>query len=656
MKKKVTSPYLLTDFVSSGYEETQNPFVTEDSRLWGKYSSLVSSLLALFLLITSYAVEFFSPNLANFFLVIVYFFVGTPALIDTAKDLGKFKINIEVLMTLAAFLSILIGSQLEGALLLVLFALSHSLEHMVTQKTKGALSSLQKLAPSMAIVVDDKEGTHKKSVREITPGTKILIRAGEIIPLDGRVVDGSSYVNLSHLTGESVPIQKKLNDEVQAGSLNTDGTLTIEVIKTSAESTLSKIITLITEAQEARPKLQKFLDKFGGIYASSVIAISFAIGALLPFILSIPYLTNEGSIYRSLAFLIAASPCALIIGAPTAYLGAISACARKGILLKGGVVLDALAACTRLFFDKTGTLTTGNLTCSSLEIFSAEFDRNVLLGVAAGLENGAHHPIADAILAYAKKENATYQPIKDLKVIAGHGVEGKVELNGKIFQAFVGSPDYILEKTSAETKAEIEKSIDRQGKVVALALVDKTLLVFHFLDEIRPDAKENLKALSEQIEVEMLTGDHKDNAESVSKLIGIKNFHSDVTPDGKLDIVKEYSKKEHIIMVGDGINDAPALTYSYVGIAMGKIGSQTAIEAADAVLLNDDISTIGWLLKHAKKTHAIVKQNIALALIAIGVNAILSLAGIIPLFVAVILHEGSTVLVGLNSLRLLRRL
>lgn len=655
MKKKMVSPHLLEDYFSSGFEETQNPFITENSRLWGKYAGLISSLFALGLLIAAFVVSYFSQNLSNCFLIIVYFFVGTPALIDTAKDLGKFKINIEVLMTLAAFLSVLIGSQLEGALLLVLFALSHALEHMVTQKTKGALSSLQKLAPSMAIVIDEKEGSYQKSVREIQPGTKILIRAGEVVPLDGKVLDGSSYVNLSHITGESIPIAKKVGDEVQAGSINTDGTLTVEVIKVSAESTLAKIIKLITEAQAAKPKLQRFLDKFGGIYATSIILISIAIAVIIPFVFSIPFLAKEGSIYRSLAFLIAASPCALIIGAPTAYLGAISACARKGILLKGGVILDALSTCKRLFFDKTGTLTTGKLTCCSIETTSKDIDEDTLIAISAGLENGAHHPIAEAILGFAKEKKVQHQEIKELKVIPGCGVEGLVTLDGKEEKAYVGSPDFILQKTTDGIKKEVEEKIQREGRVVALTLVKDVIIIFHFQDEVRKDAKDILQALSKNIHVEMLTGDHKDNAQSVATSVGIESFHSDVTPDGKLDIIKEYSKKEHIIMVGDGINDAPALTYAYVGIAMGKVGSHTAIEASDAVLLNDDIGTIGWLLGHAKKTHKIVKQNIAFALAAIAVNAVLSLAGIFPLFIAVILHEGSTVLVGLNSLRLLRK-
>jgi len=653
MKNKSAEHYLLDDYLSSGLEESQNPFITKESRLWGKYASLVSSLLSLGLLIASYFVSFFSPNLSNFFLVIVYFFVGTPALIDTMKDLAKFKINIEVLMTLAAFLSVLIGSQREGALLLVLFALSHALEHMVTAKTKGALSSLQKLSPTMAIIIDESGGTYQKSVKEIEPGTKILIRAGEVVPLDGKVLSGSSYVNLSHITGESVPISKSEGDEVQAGSINTDGTLTLVVIKTSAESTLAKIIKLITEAQASKPKLQRFLDRFGDVYAKSIILLSVAIATAMPFIFNIPFLGTEGSIYRSLAFLIAASPCALIIGAPTAYLGAISACARRGILLKGGVVLDALSSCKRLYFDKTGTLTTGKLSCHSTDFIGEEFDNSILLSISAGLENGAHHPIADALLTYTNSENVTPYEVTDLKVISGAGVEGKVVINGTQVDSFIGSPDFILPKIALQNRKNVEEKIDREGKVVAVALVGTDVVIYHFLDEIRDDAKNILARLSNTIDIEMLTGDHGDNAKVVADLLGIENYHSDITPDGKLEIIQKAADKEPIIMVGDGINDAPALTYAHVGIAMGQVGSDTAVEASDAVLLNDDISTLSWLLSHAKKTHRIVKQNIFFALAAIAVNAILSLIGAIPLFVAVILHEGSTVLVGLNSLRLL---
>jgi Cd2+/Zn2+-exporting ATPase len=655
MRRKMISPLLLEEYLSSGFEEMNNPFISKSSRFWGKYSSIFSSLVSLLLLALSYAVSYQSDTLSNFFLIIVYFFVGTPALLDTLNDLKTFTINIDVLMTLAAFLSVAIGSQLEGALLLVLFALSHSLENMVTQKTKGALSALQKISPTLAIVIESSGETFQKSVREIAPGTHILIRSGEIIPLDGKVISGASFVNLSHLTGESLPLLKKEGDQVQAGSLNTDGTLTIEVLKTSGESTLAKMITLITKAHEAKPKLEKFLDRFGSIYAKTIILTSFAIALLLPFIFSIPFFTNHGSIYRSLAFLIAASPCALIIGAPTAYLGAISACAKKGILLKGGVILDALTSCTRLFIDKTGTLTTGQLRCSLIEVVTTSFSKQVLERIAASLENGVHHPIAEAILRHAKEHSLELFPVEDLKAIPGYGVEGVITLNNKKERVYVGSVEFILQKIPVEKRQGIEEKVDRNGKVVSLVLVKEDVGIFHFTDELRPNIKTTVENLLKVIDVEMLTGDHKSNGETVAKLVGLKKIHTDVTPEQKLTLIKEYSKNENIIMVGDGINDAPALSFAYVGIAMGQIGSKTAVEAADVVLLTDSISSIEWLLKQSKKTHRIVKQNITLALLAIFLNALLSLSGVIPLFVAVILHEGSTVIVGLNSLRLLKK-
>ena len=655
MNNTTTPQDQIEQYLSSGWESTQNPFITEKTRIWGKHSGLIASLLSLVLLIASYIVSLYSTNVSNAMLVIVYFFVGPQALIDTIKILKTFRLNIEVLMTLAAFLSILIGSQAEGALLLVLFAISHALEDMVTQKTKGALSTLQKISPSMALVIGENGQANPKSVKEITPGTKILIKAGEVIPLDGKVLTGSSYVNLSHITGESVPVEKKPGDPVQAGGLNTDGSITVEVTKTSAESTLAKIIELITQAQSAKPKLQRFLDKFGSIYATSIIGISFLIAIFMPLLFLVPYLGNEGSIYRSLAFLIACSPCALIIGAPTAYLGAISACARKGILLKGGVILDALSTCKKLFFDKTGTLTTGNLYCSSIDVLFPTYEKNQLLAVAAGLENGAHHPIADAIVKYVQKQNISLHPIDDLKVIPGEGVSGKVKLANTSCLAFIGSLNFILSKVSKEKQTKIQEKVNLEGNVVAVCLIDDNILIFHFVDELRKDAKNIVEKLSSSIDVEMLTGDHEDNAKITAHKLNLKKFHSGINPKQKLEIIQKHGETSPIIMVGDGINDAPALTYAHVGIAMGKIGSYTAIEASDVVLLNDDISSISWLLSHAKKTYRIVKQNIYFALFAIVLNAVLSLGGYIPLFVAVILHEGSTVLVGLNSLRLLKK-
>lgn len=655
MKHSSHSAESLDEFFASGYEETENPFITESSRKWGKYVALTGAISAACLLFLAYITGFFSENLSLALLVIVYFLAGTPALIDSIEDLADLNINIEVLMTLAALLSVLIGSQMEGALLLVLFSLSEALEETVTKKTKGALNTLHKLSPSIAHVIDKGGEIYPKSVREVDRGMKILIKAGEIVPLDGTVIQGSSYLDLSHLTGESIPVSKSVGDEVQAGSLNTDGSLTIVVNKTSGESTLAKIIHLITQAQQSKPKLQRFLDRFGKTYATTVILLAIFFGATLPFFFSIPYLTPEGSIYRSLAFLIAASPCALIIATPTAYLSAISACARRGILLKGGVVLDAIARCQMLAFDKTGTLTSGRLRTAKVEQDGADVNENRAISIAAALERIAVHPIAEAVCRYASEKKLKFAKIDNAKVLPGKGVEGWVQLGKSPEKVVIGNADFILSLLkSDERKQAIRKKITQSGHVVALLLIRETLVIFHFLDEVRTGVKELVNGLKDQLELTMLTGDHIDNADLVAKELGIDHVYADLQPEDKLRLISDFSVNKQIMMVGDGINDGPALTRSNVGVAMGQVGSQTAINAADVVLLRDELAIISWLVKQAKKTTFLVKENLFLALLAIFVNVVFSLIGVFPLWLAVVLHEGSTVLVGLNSLRLLR--
>jgi Cd2+/Zn2+-exporting ATPase len=653
MAAKVT-PYILDEYVASGYEESENPFITKNSRALGKYTALLSALFATFFLAVAYTMRFFYPDLASFFLLFVYFLAGTPSLIRSLEDLKDLNINIQVLMTLAAFLSVLIGSEIEGGLLLVLFALSGALEESVTKKTKGALHALHKLSPTIAHVVE-KDGTvYPKSVKEVVLGEKVLVKAGEIVPLDGVVVEGSSYVNLSHLTGESVPVSKKIGDEVQAGSHNSDGTITLTITKTSAESTLAKIIRLITSAAEAKPRLQKLLDQFGRQYAIIVILLSALFATFIPLFFGLPYLGPSGSIYRALSFLIAASPCALIIATPTAYLSAISSCARKGILLKGGIVLDAMAKCRALAFDKTGTLTTGRLSCAKVDS-KGSLPLEEGLAIAAGLERAVVHPIAEAILSYAKKNQLSPHPIEDLKILPGRGVEGFI-INGKERSyAVIGNPSFILEKiTDPKEKEAISKMITQSGHLVTLLLVKETIFIFHFLDEIRPGMEKIVHALKKYLKISMLTGDHIDNAAMVGKKLAIQDVHANLKPEDKLRVIKELAEKDPLIMIGDGINDAPALTQAMVGIAMGEVGSATAIEAADIVLLRDDLALLPWLLKKSKKTTAIVKQNLALSLLVILVATTTSLLGLIPLWLAVILHEGSTVAVGCNSLRLLK--
>ncbi|MES2344498.1 MAG: cation-translocating P-type ATPase [Chlamydiota bacterium] len=636
-------PYIFDEFFSSGKEESVSPFLTASSRPWGKNLPLKSALFAAFLLLFAFASSFAHPSGGYFLLSFVYFLVGTPALINSLEDLKNFEINIDVLMTMAALLSVVIGSGYEGALLLVLFELSGAMESAVMQKTKSAIKTLNDLSPRFAFVVTEKGELIQRSVKEVTIGTLLLIKAGEIIPLDGIVTSGSSFVNMVHLTGESAPVPKLPGSSVQAGARNLDGTLTIRVNRTSNDSTLSRIIDLISEASLAKPELERFLDKFGKWYALGIISLSGLFAFTLPYLFDLPFLGNEGSVYRALTFLIAASPCALIIATPTPYLSAISSCAKKGILLKGGMLLDSLSRCSIIAFDKTGTLTTGKLSCTEIIPLSPQgFDPNTALAIAAGLERHAVHPVAEAICGLAQEKQILPSPIDDFKSVPGYGLEGRVGT----CQVFIGNAAYISLKCPLPKDTELNTFL----------LIGDALFAFRFEDSIRSDIKPVLDTLKKQnFHLAMLTGDTSATAHLVAKNLGIDSVFAELRPEDKLTKIAELSKHGDVIMIGDGINDAPALARATVGISMGSIGSATAIEASDVVFLNDDLTLLPWLSRKAHATLRILKQNLTLALGVIFLATTPALLGIVPLWAAVLLHEGGTVLVGLNSLRLLRR-
>lgn len=648
-------PYVFDEFFASGREESISPFLTPDSRKWGKNLPLKSALCAAFLLLLSFTLFFIHKPASYLCLSSVYFLVGTPALLNSIEDLRNVEINIDVLMTLAALLSIVIGSGLEGALLLVLFELSGAMENMVTDKTKSALYSLRKLSPKTALVVEPDGTFVEQAVGDVKIGAPILVKAGEVVPLDGTVISGSSFVNLVHLTGESEPIAKHLRDIVPAGAHNLDGTLTLRVDRAAAESTLSRIITLVSQAQEAKPRLQRFLDQFGKTYSTTIILLSIFFALSLPAFLSLPFLGTDGSIYRALTFLIAASPCALIIATPTAYLSSLSSCARKGILLKGGVILDALASCSIVAFDKTGTLTSGNLQCVNISgIHEAHFSIETVLAIAAGLETHAVHPISQAVLAEAAKQTVLPAKIDDFKSIPGYGLQGSASIAGTSYPVYIGHPDFIAQHLDP---ALWKHKLGPWKTLNTFLLIGPSLYIFHFEDEIRKESAPSLTTLREDtgLKLVLLTGDHTENAHIVADALHIEEIYSNLRPEDKLKKVGELSQEGGLIMVGDGINDAPALARATVGVSMGKIGSATAVDASDVVFLNDDLSLLPWLIEKSRKTLRIVKENLSLALAVIVLATTPALLGYIPLWLAVILHEGGTVIVGLNSLRLLRR-
>ena len=641
--------YAFDEFFASDQEETLSPFLKTASKKIARNLKLKTSLFSLFLLIAAFIFSFFNSDISYFFLTGVYFLSGTPALIDSLYDIKEFDINIDVLMTLAAILSVVIGNPIEGGLLLVLFALSGAIEESVTAKTFSALQHLNKLTPTLALVVDAHGQIIKKAVQSVVKDELLLIKAGELVPLDGVVVEGISSVNLSHLTGESLPITKKVDDLVQAGAINCDGILKVRVLKSYHDSTLSQIIQLITRAQESKPRLQKFLDRYGRSYASTIIFLAFTFSVSLPAIFDLPFFGLEGSLYRSLSFLIAASPCALIIATPTAYFSAISACAKKGILLKGGVLLDTLAGCKKIAFDKTGTLTRGQLTLERIDKLSPGWlDQDEALVIAASIEQAAKHPIAEALHQELERRRIPMRSFQSIVTHAGLGVEGIIDREGQPIHVKMGRLSFVTEQSA-------QLALPRPAKMTAYMSIHEELFAFTFNDEVKPNLDHLMEQLKEQfhLKVAMLTGDHLESAQSIASQLGIEEVYADLHPEDKLAIISDLAAKEKVAMVGDGINDAPSLARAHVGISMGNIGSKSAIDASDVVFLNDDLTNLPWLLAKGKKTQAIVRQNLTLALAVIGCASFMALGGVIPLWLAVILHEGGTIVVGLNSLRLM---
>ncbi|MBA3957396.1 MAG: cation-translocating P-type ATPase [Parachlamydiaceae bacterium] len=648
----------LEDFFEVGKIETASPFITPSSRHWGANLTLKAAILSAILLCVSFALSFYPTTLplSHLILVIIYFLSGVPALIESIEDLAAFEINIDLLMTVAAFSSIFIGSGMEGALLLVLFAISGSMEDFVTTKAKSDISSLHKLSPTKACVVEEDGTLVERSVNDVQVNNTILIRSSQLVPLDGIVISGISSVNLVHLTGENLPITKQLNDEVPAGARNLEGALTLRVTRSSSDSTLAQIIQLVTQAQEERPVLQRWFEKLSKRYAIGIMSTAAFLALVMPLFINIPYLGVEGSIYRSLAFLIAASPCALIIAIPVAYLSAIGVCARQGILLKGGIALDALAKCRAIAFDKTGTLTSGNLNLISVERINHNNDINQALAVAYAMERNAVHPIAKAIVSYGEEKQLPAVALKTFESIPGYGLKAVTDEDQEVY---IGNADYLLPKLTEvdrNTLTQLIQQVQDLGELVAVLLIAQNVYLLRFEDILRPRILTTIQELKKNnLRLIMLTGDHEASARKVATALNIDEYYADLRPEDKLQHVTQLSQNQGLAMVGDGINDAPALARATVGICMGQVGSTAAIDAADVILLQDNIDRLGWLIRKARNTQTVVKQNLVLATLAILVASLPALAGIVPLWLAVVMHEGGTVLVGLNGLRLLRK-
>jgi Cd2+/Zn2+-exporting ATPase len=644
--------FVFRDFFELGLEESASPFLTPFARKVSKNLPLKASIGAAIALFFSFLCVINGyTTLSMILLSLVFLVVGVPAVIHSIEDIVIQKdVNIDVLMTIAAFAAIFIGSGFEGALLLVLFALSGAIEDSVSLKAKSAIMTLHSLVPTKACVLEG-NFTKERAIQDVPIGALLLVRSGEIVPLDGIVVEGTSSVSVSHITGESAPIRKQPGLEIPSGARVLESSLTIRVTHTSRDSTVARIVELITKAQEAKPKLERWFDSFSRIYSLSIIAFSALVALSLSPLLGIPFLGNEGSLYRALAFLITASPCALILAVPIAYLSALGSCAKQGIILKGGVVLDALRQCSSVAFDKTGTLTLGTLRVDTILTPSNDTEKE-LLSYAASLERSASHPIALAIVKKAEEQQVPLKKVDNVHVIAGFGVEGQIE--GK--KIFVGDIERACKSVDSPWLSFEAEKWQKRGSVVAGLVIEERPALLVLSDKPRPGVAEMIQALKALgLKVMMLTGDHYTSAEALARQVGIEIFEADLKPEDKLARIDAIAKKEGLAMCGDGVNDAPALMRATVGIAMGQIGSATAKAAADVIFLRDSIDRLDWLFKKAAGTRRIVSQNVAIALTAIVFGSIPALFGMLPLWLAVIVHEGGTVLVGLNALRLLKQ-
>lgn len=653
---------VLQEFLSSGQSESASPFLTLNSKKWAKNLSLKTAIFSLALLVLAIVTSFFpqTEQLSKLTQVVLYFLAGAPALIEAVEQLKQRSINIDVLMVLAAFLSIFIHSSLEGALLLVLFSTSHSLEHYVSHKAKSTLNHLNEMAPRKAQVIHGSGKIVEKSTKDIQVGEIIWVRAGEVIPLDGKVIEGQTSMDVSHLTGEHAPMPLSEGQQASAGALNLEGSLKIQVDRTNSHSTLSKIINLIYKANNAKPKLQSWFDRFGQKYSLFVIVSSLLFALILPWINpQLSYWGIEGSIYRALAYLIAASPCALIMAVPIAYISAINASAKQGVILKGGITLDILSKIKSIAFDKTGTLTSGELEClkiTSLDGMELQ-DPSSVLAVAKGLEQHALHPVAKAIIHYADFRGISSAQISKGKALPGQGIEGVVYQNDKELVCAIGKLSFIASMASEKQSHLLLNYQNQPGHLISALKLGDQIYLFHFVDHLRADAQRVLKDLKNNLGLKtyILSGDNDLSVARVAQNLEVDHYFGGLKPEDKLKLVEEYSKKEPLAMVGDGINDTPALARASVGIALGNIGSHMGSEISQVVLIKNDLSLIYKLLLKAKKTIRVVKQNVLLASLIIVLISIPALFGIIPLWMAVVFHEGGTVLVGVNSLRLLRK-
>jgi Cd2+/Zn2+-exporting ATPase len=571
------------------------------------------------------------------------------------EDLRRRVVNVDLLMVLAALGAGAIGQWREGAILLFLFSLSNTLQTYAMDRSRQAIRALMKLRPDEALV---RRGQTEVRIRveRLVRGDRVIVKPGERIPVDGAVAEGESAVDQSTITGESMPVDVTVGSAVYAGTLNTRGALEIDVTKLSHESTLARVIELVENAHEEKARTQRFLDTFEQKYALGVIAAT-VLAIVIPLLLGHEF---APTFYRAMTLLVVASPCALVISTPASILSAIANAARHGILFKGGAHLENMASVKAIAFDKTGTLTKGKPAVTDV-IPTAGLTEDQLLALAAGLEARSEHPLAIAIVAEARKRGLEYTAAREFQAISGRGARARLGEksylvgNRELFGVCAECGSVLLPEIEAQM-TELESA----GKTAMLIGDESTGEILGLLavaDQVRAESRATVDKLC-KLGVErivMLTGDNERVAGAIAAQTGVDQVYAGLLPEDKVRVVKELAAQYGAVaMVGDGVNDAPALAVANVGIAMGAAGSDVALETADVVLMSDDLTKIPYVKSLSVRAQRIVWQNIGFALFVIAALVISNLLVGVPLPLGVVGHEGSTLVVVANGLRLLR--
>lgn len=625
----------------------------KDNVLFGRLTAhreLIAALFSGALILVTWALKgYLSPSLWIILHLIAFVVGGFAKAKEGIKEtIANKELNVEMLMIFAAIGSAAIGYWTEGAILIFIFALSGALETYTLNKSNKEISSLMKLQPEEAVLI--KNGNEQVvPVSKLVVGDTIFVRASERIPADGIILKGTTSIDESAITGESIPVSKANKQDVFAGTVALDGSISVEITKPANETLFQKIIQLVQSAQAEKSPSQLFIEKFEGTYVKVVLTVV-AVMMFLPYLLFGWTLTE--SIYRAMILLVVASPCALVASIMPATLAAISNSAKSGVLFKGGAHAENVSHVKAIAFDKTGTLTNGKPVVTDVYVDANE-DKDHVIAIVGVIEKESTHPLAHAITAYSIEQNKLeHIDIQDMTTISGNGVSAYVDdQKWEIGKAsFVGKENAFAFLDGAAT------DLAKQGKTVVFVKRNNQIIALLALkDTIRKDTTKAIKALKKQgVHTVMLTGDNEMTAKAIAVEAGLDHYIAECLPEEKVNYVKDLRKTyENVAMVGDGINDAPALASANVGIAMGE-GTDVALETADVVLMKNDLSKITTAMRLSNRMNKVVKQNVFFSLAVIGLLIVTNFFQILDLPLGVIGHEGSTILVILNGLRLLK--